>query len=264
MPPLLRSARVLCSQPGARRQVASPLLARSLKPARRQAQPALAPRYFSTARASRGLVPMVVSQEERGERSYDIYSRLLRERIIFLNGPIEDQLGAVCVAQLLFLEAEKPDAPIYIYINSPGGSVTSGMAVYDTMQYISSPVHTICIGQASSMASLLLAGGEPGHRSALPNASIMIHQPSGGAGGQASDIAIVAEQILRIRERMFDLYADHCHLEHELRDATRARFARMLDRDHYLTPTQALEQGLIDHVVTKRDLHDVPRQTIAV
>ncbi|GAA5940030.1 hypothetical protein JCM1841_001952 [Sporobolomyces salmonicolor] len=201
---------------------------------------------------SRGtLIPSVITREPRGERVSDVYSRLLQERIVFLNGPIDDALSSVVVAQLLFLEAES-SAPISLYINSPGGSVTAGLAIYDTMQFLHCPVHTIVVGQASSMASLILAGGEAGQRSALAHSSIMIHQPSGGAGGQASDISIIANEILRIREKMFDLYADHCLLPNEEREVARGRFARMLDRDHYLVPEAAIEQGIIDQVLKKR------------
>ncbi|GAA5923007.1 hypothetical protein JCM3775_006222 [Rhodotorula graminis] len=206
---------------------------------------------MSSSAATQALIPYVVTREPRGERVSDVYSRLLQERIVFLNGPIEDALSSVTVAQLLFLEAES-SAPISLYINSPGGSVTAGMAIYDTMQFVHCPVHTIVVGQASSMASLILAGGEPGHRSALAHSSVMIHQPSGGAGGQASDISIVANEILRIREKMFDLYADHCKFPDEDRQVARERFARMLDRDHYLTPDEAIKQGIIDQVLSKR------------
>ncbi|GAA6028734.1 hypothetical protein JCM8097_007368 [Rhodosporidiobolus ruineniae] len=208
-------------------------------------------RGLATTAPRGALIPLVVTREPRGERVSDVYSRLLQERIVFLNAPIDDALSSVVVAQLLFLEAES-SAPISLYVNSPGGSVTAGLAIYDTMQFISCPVHTIVIGQASSMASLILAGGEPGHRSALPHSTVMIHQPSGGAGGQASDISIMANEILRIREKMFDLYADHCKFPNEDRETARSRFARMLDRDHYLTPEAAIEQGIIDRVLRKR------------
>ncbi|GAA5991035.1 hypothetical protein JCM10908_006512 [Rhodotorula pacifica] len=208
-------------------------------------------RSFSNTSAREALIPLVVTREPRGERVSDVYSRLLQERIVFLNGPIDDALSSVVVAQLLFLEAES-SAPISLYINSPGGSVTAGLAIYDTMQFVHTPVHTIVVGQASSMASLILAGGEPGHRNALAHSSIMIHQPSGGAGGQASDISIVANEILRVREKMFDLYADHCKFRDEERETARKRFAQMLDRDHYLTPDAAIKQGIIDHVLVKR------------
>ncbi|GAA5825150.1 hypothetical protein JCM11251_006120 [Rhodosporidiobolus azoricus] len=208
-------------------------------------------RTLTTSTVRNALIPLVVTREPRGERVSDVYSRLLQERIVFLNAPIDDPLSSVVVAQLLFLEAES-SAPISLYINSPGGQVTAGMAIYDTMQFISCPVHTIVVGQASSMASLILAGGEPGHRSALPHSSIMIHQPSGGAGGQASDISIVANEILRVREKMFDLYADHCKFATEDRETARSRFARMLDRDHYLVPEDAIKQGIIDQVLRKR------------
>ncbi|KAM0791814.1 hypothetical protein ACM66B_004074 [Microbotryomycetes sp. NB124-2] len=180
-----------------------------------------------------------------------LYSRLLRERIVFLNGGITDEVSANVVAQILFLESESNE-PISIYINSPGGSVTAGLAIYDTMQFVRCPVHTIVCGQASSMASLILAAGQPGFRMSLPHSTIMIHQPSGGAGGQASDISIVANEILRIREKMFDLYADHCALHHESRDTTRNRFARMLDRDHYLTPENAIKEAIVDRIVAHR------------
>ncbi|GAA5956954.1 hypothetical protein JCM3765_006650 [Sporobolomyces pararoseus] len=218
---------------------------------RRVASRASSTRQLSTSASRKTLIPYVISREPRGERVSDVYSRLLQERIVFLNGPIDDALSSVVVAQLLFLEAEST-SPISLYINSPGGSVTAGLAIYDTMQFITCPVHTIVVGQASSMASLILAGGEPGQRSALAHSSIMIHQPSGGAGGQASDISIIANEILRIREKMFDLYADHCILPDEEREHARSRFARMLDRDHYLVPSAAIEQGIIDQVLKKR------------
>ncbi|GAA5868372.1 hypothetical protein JCM1840_005659 [Sporobolomyces johnsonii] len=216
-------------------------------------RPPLASRNLSVTPSRGALIPYVVSREPRGERVSDVYSRLLQERIVFLNGPIDDALSSVVVAQLLFLEAES-SAPISLYINSPGGSVTAGLAIYDTMQFLHCPVHTIVVGQASSMASLILAGGEAGQRSALAHSSIMIHQPSGGADGQASDISIIANEILRIREKMFDLYADHCLLPNEEREVARARFARMLERDHYLIPEAAIEQGIIDQVLTKRPI----------
>ncbi|GAA6055627.1 hypothetical protein JCM3770_006732 [Rhodotorula araucariae] len=233
----------------ATRPVAAAAAAAAAPPPRRRA-------LATTARAH-ALIPNVITREPRGERVSDVYSRLLQERIVFLNGPIEDALSSVTVAQLLFLEAES-SAPISLYINSPGGSVTAGMAIYDTMQFVHCPVHTIVVGQASSMASLILAGGEPGHRSALAHSSVMIHQPSGGAGGQASDISIVANEILRIREKMFDLYADHCKFPTEERQTARERFARMLDRDHYLTPEDAIQQGIIDQVLRQRPRSSSP------
>ncbi|BGP41132.1 hypothetical protein JCM10449v2_005102 [Rhodotorula kratochvilovae] len=242
---LQRASLPLLRTPGA------PARAVSLLPRAGAAPPRPLRRALSTSTPARALIPNVITREPRGERVSDVYSRLLQERIVFLNGPIEDALSSVTVAQLLFLEAES-SAPISLYINSPGGSVTAGMAIYDTMQFVHCPVHTIVVGQASSMASLILAGGEPGHRSALAHSSVMIHQPSGGAGGQASDISIVANEILRIREKMFDLYADHCKFPTEERQTARERFARMLDRDHYLTPADAVAQGIIDQVLTKR------------
>ncbi|KAG0245632.1 hypothetical protein BGX31_006793 [Mortierella sp. GBA43] len=190
------------------------------------------------------LVPFVVEQTARGERSYDIFSRLLKERIICLNGTVHDHSASLIVAQLLFLEAENPEKPISFYINSPGGSVTAGMAIYDT--YIQSPVSTLCNGQACSMGSLLLAAGEPGKRYALPNASIMMHQPSGGASGQASDIAIHAREILRVRERLNRIYQKHCIVK-DL-DA----IERAVERDHFMDAQEALDFGLIDKILEKR------------
>ncbi|KAF9335503.1 hypothetical protein BG006_011359 [Podila minutissima] len=180
----------------------------------------------------------------RGERSYDIFSRLLKERIICLNGTVHDQSAALIVAQLLFLESENPEKPISLYINSPGGSVTAGMAIYDT--YIQSPVSTLCNGQACSMGSLLLAAGEPGKRYALPNASIMMHQPSGGASGQASDIAIHAREILRVRERLNRIYQKHCNVK-DLEAIERA-----VERDHFMDAEEALKFGLIDKILERR------------
>lgn len=193
------------------------------------------------------LVPMVVEQSSRGERSFDIYSRLLRERIIFLNGEVNDTMSALVCAQLLFLEAESPKKPIQLYINSPGGVVTSGFAMYDTMRYIRAPVHTLCMGTARSMGSFLLMAGEPGTRAALPNASILIHQPLGGFQGQASDMLIHAEEILKTKQRMTRLYADHCGRSYEA-------FEQAMDRDRFMTAEEALEWGLIDHIVTERDI----------
>ncbi|WP_108517380.1 ATP-dependent Clp protease proteolytic subunit [Bradyrhizobium algeriense] len=192
------------------------------------------------------LVPMVIEQSSRGERSFDIYSRLLRERIIFVNGEVNDTVSALVCAQLLFLEAENPKKPIQLYINSPGGVVTSGLAMYDTMQYIRAPVHTLCMGTARSMGSFLLMAGEPGERAALPNASILVHQPSGGFQGQASDMLIHAEEILRTKQRMTRLYAEHCRRTYE-------EFERAMDRDRFMTAEEALEWGLIDRLLTKRE-----------
>ncbi|KAL0145771.1 ATP-dependent Clp protease proteolytic subunit [Mucor lusitanicus] len=192
------------------------------------------------------MVPMVIEQTGRGERAYDIFSRLLKERIICLNGPVTDNLASVIVAQLLFLEAESTEKQISLYINSPGGSVTAGMAIYDTMQYIQSPVSTLCNGQACSMGSLLLAAGEPGKRYALPNASIMIHQPSGGAAGQASDIAIHAREILRVRERLNRIYQKHTGI----RDLE--TIEKMVERDYFMTAEEAMNFGLVDKVLEKR------------
>ncbi|OAD01352.1 hypothetical protein MUCCIDRAFT_41216 [Mucor lusitanicus CBS 277.49] len=197
------------------------------------------------------MVPMVIEQTGRGERAYDIFSRLLKERIICLNGPVTDNLASVIVAQLLFLEAESTEKQISLYINSPGGSVTAGMAIYDTMQYIQSPVSTLCNGQACSMGSLLLAAGEPGKRYALPNASIMIHQPSGGAAGQASDIAIHAREILRVRERLNRIYQKHTGIQAKQR-AELAKIEKMVERDYFMTAEEAMNFGLVDKVLEKR------------
>ncbi|ACI59230.1 Endopeptidase Clp (plasmid) [Rhizobium leguminosarum bv. trifolii WSM2304] len=193
------------------------------------------------------LVPMVVEQSSRGERSFDIYSRLLRERIVFLNGEVNDTVSALVCAQLLFLEAENPKKPIYLYINSPGGVVTSGLAMYDTMRYIRAPVHTLCMGTARSMGSFLLMAGEPGERAALPNASILIHQPSGGFQGQATDMQIHAEEILKTKQRMTRLYAEHCGRSYE-------DFERAMDRDRFMTSQEALEWGLIDKIMQLREV----------
>lgn len=192
------------------------------------------------------LVPMVVERSERGERSYDIYSRLLRERIIFLNGEVDDTVSALVCAQLLFLESENPEKPIHLYINSPGGVISSGLAMYDTMQYISAPVHTLCIGTARSMGSFLLMAGEPGHRAALANASLHVHQPLGGVQGQASDIFIHAEEMQRTKQRITQLYARHCGRSFEEVEQT-------LDRDRFMSAEQACEWGLIDQVLVRRD-----------
>lgn len=193
------------------------------------------------------LVPMVIEQSSRGERSFDIYSRLLRERIIFLNGEVNDDVSALVCAQLLLLEAENPKKPVFLYINSPGGVVSSGLAMYDTMRYIQPPVHTLCMGTAYSMGSFLLMAGEQGERAALPNASILIHQPSGGFKGQASDILIHAEETQRTKRRMTRLYAEHCGRTYE-------EFERALDRDHFMTAEDALEWGLIDRILSEREM----------
>ena len=191
------------------------------------------------------LVPMVVESTNRGERAYDIYSRLLKERIIFLTGPVFDQVGALIAAQLLFLEAENPSKDISFYINSPGGVVTAGLAIYDTMQYIRCDVSTVCIGQAASMGSLLLAAGAPDKRYALPNARVMVHQPSGGFHGQASDIEIHAREILALRGRLNEIYVKHCGQSLEqVEDA--------LDRDRFMSPEEAREFGIVDEVVEHR------------
>lgn len=191
------------------------------------------------------LVPMVVEQTNRGERAYDIYSRLLKERIIFVVGPVHDGMASLVTAQLLFLEAENPTKEISIYINSPGGIVTSGLAMYDTMQYIRPKVATLCIGQAASMGSLLLAAGEKDMRFSLPNSRIMIHQPSGGFQGQAADIEIHAREILALRQRLNEIYVSHTGQDIETVE-------RAMDRDNFMTPQQAKEFGLIDEVVDKR------------
>jgi len=191
------------------------------------------------------LVPMVVEQTNRGERSYDIYSRLLKERIIFLNGPVEDHVAGVLCAQLLYLEAENPTKDISFYINSPGGVVTSGLAIYDTMQYVRPQISTLVFGQAASAGSLLLMAGEKGKRFSLPNARIMIHQPSGGAQGQATDIEIHAREILSIRARLNQMYASHC-------GRTIEEIDRAMERDKFFSPQEAKEFGLIDEVMEKR------------
>ncbi len=193
------------------------------------------------------LVPMVVEQSARGERAYDIYSRLLKERIIFLTGPIFDQVASLICAQLLFLESENPNKDISFYINSPGGVVTAGLAMYDTMQYIRSPVSTVCVGMAASAGSLLLMAGEKGKRYALPNSQVMIHQPSGGAQGQATDIEIQAREILKTRARLNQIYANHTGQPVE-------EIEKKMERDTYLSAEEARDFGLIDHVVDKRPL----------
>ena len=193
------------------------------------------------------LVPMVVEQSSRGERAYDIYSRLLKERVIFVVGPIEDQMANLIVAQLLFLESENPDKDIHLYINSPGGVVTAGMAIYDTMQFIKPDVSTLCIGQAASMGSFLLAGGAAGKRYALPNSRIMIHQPLGGFQGQASDIKIHAEEIIKLRERLNGILSHHTGQSLE-------QLERDTDRDNFMTADEASDYNLVDKVLTSRQV----------
>jgi ATP-dependent Clp protease, protease subunit len=191
------------------------------------------------------LVPIVIEQTSRGERSFDIYSRLLKERIIFLTGEVEDHMATLIVAQLLFLESENPDKPISMYINSPGGVVTAGLSIYDTMQYIKPEVHTLCIGQAASMGSLLLAAGAPGKRFATPNARIMIHQPSGGFRGQASDIEIHAKEILSLRHRLNEIYVKHTGQKISV-------IEKAMDRDNFMPAAAAKDFGLIDDIVETR------------
>lgn len=190
-------------------------------------------------------IPYVIEQTGRGERSYDIYSRLLKDRIIFLGSEVTDDVANSVVAQLLFLESEDPDKDIHVYINSPGGSVTAGLAIYDTMQYIKSPVSTICVGLAASMGAVLLAGGAKGKRLALPNAEIMIHQPLGGARGQASDIEIQAKNIIKTKERMNKILASHTGQPFD-------KVAQDTDRDNYMTAQEALDYGLIDRIIESR------------
>jgi len=196
-----------------------------------------------------GLVPMVVEQTARGERSYDIYSRLLKERVIFLVGQVEDQMANLVVAQMLFLESENPDKDIHLYINSPGGSVTAGLAIYDTMQFIKPDVSTMCIGQAASMGALLLTGGAKGKRYALPHSRMMIHQPLGGFQGQASDFDIHAKEILTIREKLNNIMAHHTEQPADI-------IAKDTDRDNFMSAESAVEYGLIDEVLSKRSGSD--------
>ncbi len=191
------------------------------------------------------LIPMVVEQTNRGERAYDIYSRLLKERIVFLVGPVNDNLSTLVTAQLLYLESENPKKEISFYINSPGGLVTSGLGIYDTMQYIKPPVSTLCIGQASSMGSFLLASGEKGKRFSLPNSRIMVHQPSAGFQGQATDIEIHAKEILALKDRLNKIYSKHTK-------KSESEIKKALERDNFMTPTEAKAFGLIDEVVEKR------------
>lgn len=194
---------------------------------------------------SMNLVPMVVEQSARGERAYDIYSRLLKERVIFLVGPVEDHMANLIVAQILFLESENPDKDIHLYINSPGGSVSAGLSIYDTMQFVKPDVSTMCLGQAASMGALLLAGGAPGKRYCLPHARIMIHQPLGGFQGQATDIDIHAREILRVRDRLNDIMARHTGQPLDrIKDDT--------DRDYFMSGTEAVSYGLIDKVLDRR------------
>ncbi|MAY37476.1 MULTISPECIES: ATP-dependent Clp endopeptidase proteolytic subunit ClpP [Spongiibacter] len=192
-----------------------------------------------------GLIPMVVEQTARGERSYDIYSRLLKERVIFCVGPVEDHMANLIVAQMLFLESENPDKDIHLYINSPGGSVTAGLSIYDTMKFIKPDVSTMCIGQAASMGAFLLSGGTKGKRYILPNARTMIHQPSGGAQGQATDIDIHAREILIIRERLNQLMAEHTGQDYET-------ISRDTERDNFMNAQQSCDYGLVDQVITSR------------
>ncbi|MBN8647879.1 MAG: ATP-dependent Clp protease proteolytic subunit [Caulobacterales bacterium] len=203
--------------------------------------------FYNNPATSLNLVPMVIEQSSRGERSFDIFSRLLRERIVFVSGPVEDGMAALICAQLLFLESENPKKEISMYINSPGGVVTAGLAIYDTMQYIRSPVATLVMGQAASMGSLLLAAGEPGLRAATPNSSIMVHQPSGGFRGPASDIERHAEDMLKTKRRLNEIYV-------KLTGQPLERVEKTLDRDHFMTPDEAKEFGLIDNVFEKRAL----------
>lgn len=201
--------------------------------------------YNNETRAAGGLVPMVVEQTARGERSFDIYSRLLKERVIFLVGPVEDFMANLVVAQLLFLESENPDKDIHLYINSPGGSVTAGMAIYDTMEFIKPDVSTMCIGQAASMGAFLLSAGTPGKRFLLPNSRCMIHQPSGGAQGQASDIHIQAQEILKIREQLNQAMARHTGQSVE-------KIAADTERDNFMSAQESKAYGLVDEVLDKR------------
>lgn len=204
-------------------------------------------RAISSTPITQNLVPVVLEQSTMGERSFDIFSRLLRERIICVHGEVTDTMASLVTAQLLFLESEAPEKPVYMYINSPGGVVTAGMAMYDTMQYIHPEIHTICMGQAASMGSLLLAGGSPGCRYALPNARIMLHQPSGGAQGMASDIEIQAKEILRTRANLNQLYMHHTGQELE-------KIEKVMDRDTFMDVKQAVDFGVIDEVLTKRPI----------
>jgi ATP-dependent Clp protease protease subunit len=191
------------------------------------------------------LIPFIVEQDGRGERAYDIYSRLLKDNIIFIGTEISDELANLVIAQLLYLEAERPDREVFLYINSPGGSITAGLAIYDTMQFIKSEISTICVGQAASMAAVLLAAGTQGKRCSLPNSRIILHQPFGGYQGQAADVAIQAKEMLRIRERLYEILEKHTH-------QTRERIEADIDRDFIMTPEQAREYGLVDEIMTHR------------
>lgn len=210
-------------------------------------KPTSGPTLVTTA----GLVPIVIEQTARGERSFDIYSRLLKERVIFLVGPVEDHMANLVVAQLLFLESENPDKDVHLYINSPGGAVTAGMSIYDTMQFIKPDVSTLCIGQAASMGALLLAGGAAGKRYSLPNSRVMIHQPLGGFQGQASDIEIHTREILKIRDTLNGILAHHTGQPLD-------RIALDTDRDNFMDPVQAQAYGLIDSVLDKRTINKKP------
>lgn len=203
-----------------------------------------------------GMIPIVVEQTGRGERAYDIYSRLLRERIICLMGPINDEISSLVVAQLLFLQSESSKKPVHLYINSPGGNVTAGLGIYDTMQYITPPVATWCVGQACSMGSLLLAAGAPGMRHSLPNSRIMIHQPSGGVRGQATDIQIQAEEILKLKAQINALYVRHTGLPTE-------KIQSSMERDYFMSPTEAKKFGLIDNVLEHPPSHTMENQCAA-
>jgi ATP-dependent Clp protease protease subunit len=200
---------------------------------------------------SQYLIPQVIENTSRGERGFDIYSRLLRERIVFLTGPVEDHMASVIIAQLLFLEAENPKKEVSMYINSPGGVVTAGLAIYDTMQFIRPKISTLCVGQAASMGSLLLAAGDAGLRFALPNARIMVHQPSGGFQGQASDILRHAEDIMKIKRRLNEIYVKHTGRDYDTIETT-------LDRDHFMSAEEAKAFGIVDNVYDKRPEDQVP------
>ncbi|XP_049732530.1 ATP-dependent Clp protease proteolytic subunit, mitochondrial [Loxodonta africana] len=214
------------------------------RPPQQAPEPGLALQRSLHATAARAipLIPIVVEQTGRGERAYDIYSRLLRERIVCVMGPIDDSLASLVIAQLLFLQSENNKKPIHMYINSPGGVVTSGLAIYDTMQYILNPICTWCVGQAASMGSLLLAAGSPGMRHSLPNSRIMIHQPSGGARGQATDIAIQAEEIMKLKKQLYSIYAKHTKQSLQVIESA-------MERDRYMSPMEAQEFGILDKVL---------------
>ena len=201
--------------------------------------------FHSTIPSVSGVVPMVLESSGAGERAFDIYSRLLRDRIICLHGPVTDEVASIVTAQLLFLEAENPEKSVHMYINSPGGLVTAGLAIYDTMQFIQCPISTVCMGQAASMGSLLLAGGANGMRQCLPNARIMVHQPSGGAQGMASDIAIQAEEILKLRSRLNNLYVHHTGQDI-------GGIEKVMDRDKFMSAQEAMEFGIVDKVIEQR------------